>query len=196
MNLRQLKNRVGTNFKLRPPPIAHDSDGRVLGALDGHWRLDSVVDKPPRLSFTYSTGQTIELFGDSIHGFTYPDFLVLKCEVAVTPNAVRIEPHLTRATNPEVLVRSYQRPGGEYCYGVAVEGLPEDVRAFMTYMRQQIGPFTSTGVETSRVGVKDSKRIKVQPWSQMSFIYRGRSAPAILETLALKHSVRFTHFSA
>jgi hypothetical protein len=186
MNVQQLKKQIGKSLKLRPLPTRRDSDGLDIGPADDPWLLESVSNTPARVCLKNpATGHVLELESDNIRGYHSPEFLLLKCDVTITAKGISIEPHLPHAAvnDQQALVKSYVLPGGEYRYRVAVAGFPEDVRAFMTDSKKRFGAFTSAGVETAE-------------WSQSGFVYQGRHAPEVLETLALKHSVQFTHSPA
>lgn len=93
MNLKQLRNHLGTTLRLRPLPIRM-AEGQVeLPPLDDLWRLEDVLAKPSRVMLVNThTGHVATLQYDNVREFRSPDFLLLRCQLTLTPLTVELEP--------------------------------------------------------------------------------------------------------
>lgn len=107
MNAEQLKKNVGQLLRLRPQPVVSKgfrlnvgvltSGGRRLEAhvvkTDYDWLLENVSNQGVTLHCLY-TGHTITLGADNVREYRSPNFLILKCQLTLDGNAVRVEPLL------------------------------------------------------------------------------------------------------
>ena len=111
MNLRELKKHQGATVRLRPIPLRVDGQGQSLPQLDDDWRIDAMIDKPNRLRLcNIPTGHTVELQSDNVKQFQSPRFLLLRCELTLTPREVLIEP-LPPSGRQALPIARYQRGG-------------------------------------------------------------------------------------
>ena len=105
MNAEQLRKNVGQLVRLRPHPVlvelslpgvAVPTNVRVIPRrqvlqTDYKWRLEDVSDKGVTLHCLY-TGHKITLGADNVREYRTPDFLLLKCQLALDGSMVHIEP--------------------------------------------------------------------------------------------------------
>ena len=111
MNLRQLAKNVGQHLHLRPLPNRMATGGSQLDKLDDSWRLDSILDNPNRVRLiNIHTGHVVELQSDNVKQYQSPHFLILRCQLTLTHNAVLIEP-LFPATRQILPITRYQARG-------------------------------------------------------------------------------------
>lgn len=93
MNIHQLQKQIGHNLRLRPLPIRQGTNGELLPSSDDPWRLNQILDKPARVELSnIATGHILELQSDNIRGYQSPDFLMLRCELTISPRGISIEP--------------------------------------------------------------------------------------------------------
>lgn len=93
MNVRQLHKQVGTDLRLRPLPIRIMGNGEQLAPSDDSWRLVAILENPARVKLkNLSTGHVLELQPDNIRGYQSPDFLMLRCELTISPEGISLEP--------------------------------------------------------------------------------------------------------
>src|SRR5687767_15071653 len=93
MNAKQLSKNVGHLFRLRPQPWRLDGRGQRLPDSDDSWKLRSVNSGPARITIAnLSTGHVLELESDNIMERRSPDFVMLRCQVIITPTGITIEP--------------------------------------------------------------------------------------------------------
>lgn len=91
MNGEQLRKRIGQPHRLRPLPRRFAQDSRELPPRDDQWVLEQVAKGFVKLS-NASTGHVFKLGSDNLHEFRTPDFLLLRCQIIIFGNHVRIEP--------------------------------------------------------------------------------------------------------
>ena len=90
MNLKQLRKQLGTNLKLRPMPQRIDANRQRLADSDDYWRLERVLDQPPAVELeNIHTNHVLRLQPDNVKEYRSPDFLILRCQVFVRPQANR-----------------------------------------------------------------------------------------------------------
>jgi len=93
MNLRQLKKQLGTTLKLRPLPIRIGPDNERLPDSDDQWRLEEILEEPPRLRLlNISTNHVLEIQPDNVKEYRSPHFLLLRCQLTLLPDKTTIEP--------------------------------------------------------------------------------------------------------
>jgi hypothetical protein len=98
VNAEQLKKRVGGLYRLRPMAARLGADREELEPIDDQWRLDSVETNPARVVVrNIRTGHFVELQSDNVREYRSPDFLVLRCQLALWGRSVEIEPILNNA---------------------------------------------------------------------------------------------------
>jgi hypothetical protein len=88
VNTEQLKKNVGQALRLRPTPRIREW---YVEPLDYPWRLVAVTDHDLTLHCE-RTGHEISLGNDNVREFRTPDFLILKCQLTLVGDEVRIEP--------------------------------------------------------------------------------------------------------
>ncbi len=126
MNRRQLSKQVGNRFRLRPLPSRVTEGGEELPPIDDFWRLDRVTRSPFSITLVnIHTGHAVPLQGDNLKEFRSPDFLLLRCELTITPSAITMEPITTPQPDPRI-PRSFSidRPTGDKSAGdwIAIHG--------------------------------------------------------------------------
>ncbi len=95
MNLKQLTKQLGSKLRLRPLPFRIGSNGEQLPQSDDQWRLDTILDQPPRVRLVnIQTGHFVELQPDNVREYRSPEFLLLRCQLTITPREVSLEPIL------------------------------------------------------------------------------------------------------
>lgn len=110
MNIRQLQKQVGSTMRLRPLPIRRMGNGQELPPSDDAWRLVDILDKPARVQLSnIATGHVLELQSDNIRGYQSPDFLLLRCQLTISPLGISVEPSHTH--NPVFARLEQQMPG-------------------------------------------------------------------------------------
>jgi hypothetical protein len=110
MNIKQLHKQVGTDLRLRPLPIRRESNGGQLPSSDDLWRLETILDNPARLKLkNLSTHHVVELQSDNVRGYQSPDFLLLRCELTISPTGISFEP--VHKHNPVFARLETQMPG-------------------------------------------------------------------------------------
>lgn len=93
MNLKQLNKQLGTNLRLRPIPRRIDGTGVRLADSDDSWRLEKILDKPSSIQLlNIHTGHVLKLQPDNVKEYRSPDFLLLRCQLVIRPQAIEIEP--------------------------------------------------------------------------------------------------------
>jgi hypothetical protein len=92
MNSRELSKQVGRTFRLRPVPFQRGSDGARLPPSDDYWLLEAITGAPATLRLANHDGRVIELQSDNIQEFRSPEFLMLRCQLTLTPDRVELEP--------------------------------------------------------------------------------------------------------
>src|SRR5690349_18026287 len=93
MNVKQLHKQVGSDLRLRPLPIRRNSNGQQLPPSDDPWRLQEILDNPARLKLkNLPTGHVLEIQSDNVRGYQSPDFLLLRCELTISPSGISFEP--------------------------------------------------------------------------------------------------------
>src|SRR5258708_4765835 len=101
MNLKQLSQRRGASFRLRPKPTAVSGDRVRRVAADDRWCLEDVLDAPARLVLhNLTSGQRLELQSDNVREFRSPDFLLLRCQLLLRGDVIDIEPVAAGAAYP------------------------------------------------------------------------------------------------
>jgi hypothetical protein len=209
MNARQLSKNVGNLFRLRPLPFRKDPTGKTLPQTDDQWRLDRVDFDPARIRLTnIRTGHQLELEADNIMERRSPDFLLLRCEVTITPDGLNIEP-INRGTPivPPQTAAQESRPKGEPKY----INLPAGYEGRLNYHRFRIAkdaaakderggyrfPVRVKGAEAdvrafqrdvqSQFGVFPTVTSFAGGVGEIEFTYLGESGPEALENVAIKH---------
>ncbi len=105
MNIEQLKKNVGQLLRLRPHPLLVEGYGSTVSTLssdgpryekfgtrtDYDWRLEEVTMKAVTLVCRY-TGHRATLGPDNVREYRSPNFLLLKCQLILEGDQVRIEP--------------------------------------------------------------------------------------------------------
>ncbi len=105
MNTQELTNNVGQLFRLRPFPVvvqgflsevgALTSDGprlrKEVANTDYDWRLENVTSEGVALHCLH-TGHKIALRADNVREYRSPNFLMLRCQLILEGDKVRIEP--------------------------------------------------------------------------------------------------------
>jgi len=82
MNLKQLANCIGTEYRLRPLPLFVDADGTELEQEDRFWLLEDIPEEPVRLRLVCrETDHVVELQPDNVREYRSPDFLLLRCQL-------------------------------------------------------------------------------------------------------------------
>src|SRR5438105_4264208 len=87
MNKKQLPTNIGKLLRLRPKP--HDNGLEV----DDYWLLKSVAHDVIVLCNKRTT-QELTLGLDHVNDYRTQDYLVLKCQILITPNGIDYEPLL------------------------------------------------------------------------------------------------------
>ena len=110
MNVKQLHKQVGTDLRLRPLPIRRNGNGAELPPSDDPWRLQDILDNPARVKLkNLSTGHVVELQSDNVRSYQSPDFLLLRCELTISPSGISLEP--VHKHNPIFARLEMQMPG-------------------------------------------------------------------------------------
>src|SRR5215467_3583664 len=105
MNAQQLKQNVGQLFRLRPHPVVVQGPLSGLSVLssdgprpkkeavktDYDWRLVRVTGEGVTLHCLYTDHQ-ITLKPDNVREYRSPNFLMLRCQLTLEGDTVRIEP--------------------------------------------------------------------------------------------------------
>ena len=105
MNADQMKKDVGRRLLLRPLPQQAQSYGTAVSALsssgpryeknalpaDYEWVVEVVTAKDVTLACPF-TGHRITLRFDNIREYRTPNFLILKCQLLLEGDQVRVEP--------------------------------------------------------------------------------------------------------
>jgi hypothetical protein len=106
MNTKQLKKDIGKSFHLlprvrqvtrtRPPGVVVLTSGEPLYQTeivetDYLWRLEEVNDGSVTLYCSH-TGHKIILGADNVREFRTPDFLMLRCQLTLAGDRIKIEP--------------------------------------------------------------------------------------------------------
>lgn len=90
---KELAKNVGLLFRLRTLPVRIDATGTRPPQLDDEWRLDDVSDNPARIRLrNIATHDTVALESDNVQERRSPNFLLLRCQLTLTPRDVAIEP--------------------------------------------------------------------------------------------------------
>jgi len=101
MNLKQLSKQVGNTFRFRPLPIRVDADGSRLPESDDQWCLEGIPENPTRLRLVnIHTAHIVELGSDNVREFRTPNFLLLRCNLFISAQDIRIEPIIQQPQAP------------------------------------------------------------------------------------------------
>jgi hypothetical protein len=91
--LRRLALQMGKTVRLRPLPIRLEATGTPLKPSDDLWRVDEVLDQPPRVRLSnIHTGHFVELEDTNLREFQAPDLLVLATQLYMQGRSIRFEP--------------------------------------------------------------------------------------------------------
>ena len=111
MNLQELKKHIGKLHRLRPKPHRIDGNGIGLPSLDDQWRLERIDRDPNRITLAnIRTGHFVELQSDNVRQYQSPDFLMLRCQLTLSPKGIDIEPLPTSTRKPIPIARYQARP--------------------------------------------------------------------------------------
>ncbi len=105
MNAEQLKKNIGHLLRLRPHPLLVEGYLPTVSVLtsgsprlekhgkntDYDWRLDEVTGKAVTLVCPF-TGHKVTLGADNVREYRSPNFLMLKCQLILDGDDVRVEP--------------------------------------------------------------------------------------------------------
>lgn len=120
MNLKQLSKQIGNTFRFRPLPARLDGDGSRLPESDDQWRLDAIPENPTRLRLVnIHTGHVLELGSDNVREYRSPDFLLLRCNLFISAQGIRIEPIVQQPQAPSAV------PSGSST--ISLRGAPLDL---------------------------------------------------------------------
>ena len=104
MNLKELSKRIGNTFRFRPLPVRLDADGSRLPESDDQWRLEAILENPTRLRLVnIHTSHVLELGSDNVREYRSPDFLLLRCNLFISAEGIRIEPIVQQPQTPSAV---------------------------------------------------------------------------------------------
>jgi hypothetical protein len=105
VNADKLKKDVGRALRLRPhvqrvdrytsmvSSLSPINDQMALVDTDYDWYVDAVDEKASMVTLTCrDTGHRVKLGFDNIREYRTPDFLMLKCQLLLEGDQVRVEP--------------------------------------------------------------------------------------------------------
>ena len=107
MNIDEMKKNVGRALRLRPLPQRVESYGTGVSVLtsggpryekdvlpvDCDWVVEVVNDKARTVTLACSfTGHRVTLGADNIREYRTPNFLMVKCQLILEGDQVRVEP--------------------------------------------------------------------------------------------------------
>jgi hypothetical protein len=107
MNADHLRKNVGERLRLRPYPQRVESYGSGVSVLssggpsyqknvvlvDYDWVLEAVDEKTKEVTLTCPfTGHQVTLGADNVREYRTPHFLMLKCQLILEGDQVRVEP--------------------------------------------------------------------------------------------------------
>jgi hypothetical protein len=93
MNVKQLERQIGAKLKLLPAPIRVATDGQQAPAPDEEWTLDAILRQPSRVRLTnIASCLSVELQTDNIREYRSPEFLILRCQLTIAGQNIRLEP--------------------------------------------------------------------------------------------------------
>lgn len=104
-----MQKQVGSTLRLRPLPIRIDANGNRLPDSDDPWRLEQILDNPPRAHLVnLPTGHFVDLQSDNIREYRSPDFLLLRCQLFIKGRTITLEP--IHAVNEKFMRLEQQMP--------------------------------------------------------------------------------------
>lgn len=172
MNAHQLSKKTGTLVKLRPIPERRPHDGMSLPQSDDQWRIVRVGTGEVELR-NIRTDHIARLGFDNIREFRTPDFLLLRCQLALTPSTVLIEPIIG---NPTKIARAHitlNDPLPQFRRSDNVSSITDDGTGRYTLVWKQNFSSSDYDVQLTPSGC----RVDLEDVRQRSLTFRVRRFP-------------------
>ena len=91
MNFEKFKKSAGQSRRVRPPPLIETEDGRCTPGPDDLWGLSDITPQSFRLR-NLRTDHQLTLQYDNYNSFRSPDFLLLRAQLILRGQEIKIEP--------------------------------------------------------------------------------------------------------